>query len=110
MLLGGALGGKAAVRTARKALTKESAEKLPLFQGLTPDQGDLLLRKINSPVTPHHQVSYLYKDIADLRKAGISMEDIGKAFRLPYVRTKLKQLFEDNFQQMEKVKKLLRQG
>ena len=114
LLLGGALGGSAALTTAGakkagKKVAKEATEKAtekfsPLFQGLTPDQDKLLRRMIN-------QKDYVsHKDIADLRATGISMDDIGKAFRLPKVKTSIKNYADDHLQEMATVRRMLGQA
>ena len=109
LLLGGVVGGGAAVYShtqgVARRVAKKSADGQPLLRGLTPDQDDLLRQKAGSIwgyVSPN--------DIADLRKAGISMEDIGKAFRLPQIQKDVKRFADNHLQEMATAKKLLGQG
>ena len=94
LLLGGGLGGKAAAKTGRR---------FPLSWGLTNSQRRLLRRATKEDFSS-------YYDLFRLRKAGISMENITKAFRRPNTRYGAKTEFEKQFVRLEKAKKLLGQS
>ena len=125
LLLGGVVGGKAALSAVKKTAekTKELAEgtvksphlasvesKPPVLAvakkepfsglGLTQAQEKILHKKINSDFVS-------YSDLSDLRKSGIRMDDVAKAFRMPHVGKQLKNNFEQKFTQLQKVKNLL---
>ena len=109
LLLGtmaGATGVMGATMTMKGKAASEAFKKGISKLGLSKPQENLFHNRIIKN-------SLSYSDLADLRKAGMSMDDIGKAVRMPeiksYLKGTVKEDFENKLEHLAKAKSLLGQ-